>query len=466
MQNSNEDNKCSFSRILLQPVWTGFCIVMVIAMLILSACQVVPSDTVNTNPQDTATQPADTDGTESSADHDTSEITETTNRPTTEQTETETTAEESTDEESGPQTDTDIYTDTDTETDTETSAAPTSRQTTAAPTTRQTAAVTTTRQTTAATTTRKITAAPTSTPTPSISPTSTPVPQAAGQFPYKNYGTYFRDDYGSNSKITESPNGGIFVDTGSTPNGVVLVRVNSSAIAAGTRCKAIFRDGDGNILFQYNILVRDRYVGLPLNRGNGPYNLLVAKNVGGDSYTPEMLLSFNVSLTSSLKPFTAASVMSDFSRGSTSVQRANSLTSGITTADGKVSAVYSWIVANISYDRDLANSISSSQITYYLPDPDRTMASRKGICFDYASLMCAMLRSQGIPTRLIMGSTPQGYHAWNEVYFEGSGWVVVAEFKWKKLDGSGWVQFDTTFAAGGLSPATIQSTSYTRSRVY
>ena len=76
----------------------------------------------------------------------------------------------------------------------------------------------------------------------------------------------------------------------------------------------------------------------------------------------------------------------------------------------------------------LVSSITKQQIDVYLPDPDRTYSSRNGICYDYASLMCAMLRSQGIPSRLIKGSTPLGYHAWNEVFFEGRGWVVVAAF--------------------------------------
>ena len=80
--------------------------------------------------------------------------------------------------------------------------------------------------------------------------------------------------------------------------------------------------------------------------------------------------------------------------------------------------------------------------------------------------MCAMLRSQGIPTRLIVGSTSLGYHAWNEVFFAGTGWVTVADFSWEKIDGNGWVLFDSTFAAGGFSPEKIQSTPHTKQKTY
>lgn len=62
-----------------------------------------------------------------------------------------------------------------------------------------------------------------------------------------------------------------------------------------------------------------------------------------------------------------------------------------------------------------------------MPNPDETLASRSGICFDYASLAAAMLRSLGIPCQVITGYVgPESlYHAWNMVYIDGS-WVGVA----------------------------------------
>ncbi len=311
-----------------------------------------------------------------------------------------------------------------------------------------------------ATPTIKPTKTPTSTPIPTTPPTQAP----SNSFPAKNYGTFFRDNYGQNSSVTASTEaeGGISVDTGSTPYGVLLIRVDS--IAADKRCKAIISEGGSS--YQYDILDRGKYVGIPLQLGNGSYQLNVYEGLGGDSYASKWSFTFSVSLASSLKPYTASSIMSDFSRGSGCVGKANSLCSGIGTSTGKVDAVYSWIVNNISYDRALASSISNKQITTYVPDPDRTYSSRKGICFDYASLMCAMLRSQGIPTRLIVGSTSLGYHAWNEVFFEGKGWVVVASFEWQQIDGSDWVLFDSTFAAGGMSGSEIQNTTHTKQKTY
>ena len=71
------------------------------------------------------------------------------------------------------------------------------------------------------------------------------------------------------------------------------------------------------------------------------------------------------------------------------------------------------------------------------------MESGKGICFDYASLMAGLLRSQGIPTKLVVGYSGTAYHAWISVYLDEAGWVDnIIEF-----DGSSWSLMDPTLAA-------------------
>ena len=65
-------------------------------------------------------------------------------------------------------------------------------------------------------------------------------------------------------------------------------------------------------------------------------------------------------------------------------------------------------------------------------EPDK----RRGFCQNFASAMITMLRSLGIPARLVVGFAPgvqkgsgvwevqaRHYHAWPEVYFPGLGWI-------------------------------------------
>jgi hypothetical protein len=57
--------------------------------------------------------------------------------------------------------------------------------------------------------------------------------------------------------------------------------------------------------------------------------------------------------------------------------------------------------------------------------------------------MTAMLRSQSIPTRMVLGYTGDTYHAWISVYAEEMGWVDNMIF----FDGLDWKIMDPTFAA-------------------
>ena len=108
-----------------------------------------------------------------------------------------------------------------------------------------------------------------------------------------------------------------------------------------------------------------------------------------------------------------------------------------------VSAVYAYIVDHIAYDTPKAETIG----TGYLSDADETLATGKGICIDYAVLAAAMLRSQGVPTKVITGYVAPNdlYHAWNMIWLEETGWITVKI----EVDRETWTREDLTFAAGG-----------------
>ena len=87
-----------------------------------------------------------------------------------------------------------------------------------------------------------------------------------------------------------------------------------------------------------------------------------------------------------------------------------------------LSAVYGYLVSSIKYDNAKIDTLAPG----YLPSIEDTFSSGRGICYDFAALFASMLRSQGVPAKLVMGYTPNavGYHAWNEVYVDGK-WIVV-----------------------------------------
>ena len=81
--------------------------------------------------------------------------------------------------------------------------------------------------------------------------------------------------------------------------------------------------------------------------------------------------------------------------------------------------------------------------------------------------MACMLRAQGIPAKLVVGtvSAQDMNHAWNEVYLEGKGWVTVRLY----FAGNQWKRMDATFGTAQTSEmdSYIQTDSnYTALRIY
>ena len=109
-----------------------------------------------------------------------------------------------------------------------------------------------------------------------------------------------------------------------------------------------------------------------------------------------------------------------------------------------VESVYNYMIRNFTYDYDKAATVKSG----YLPVVDEVFQSNTGICFDYASVMASMLRTQNIPTRLEVGYAGEDYHAWISVYIKDMGWVNgIIEF-----DGTTWNMMDPTFASTSKTP--------------
>jgi hypothetical protein len=67
--------------------------------------------------------------------------------------------------------------------------------------------------------------------------------------------------------------------------------------------------------------------------------------------------------------------------------------------------------------------------------------------------MTAMLRSQGIPTRLVFGYAGSVYHAWISVYSKEAGWIDDVVL----FDGESWMLMDPTFAASANSAAELKA---------
>ena len=178
---------------------------------------------------------------------------------------------------------------------------------------------------------------------------------------------------------------------------------------------------------------------ISLVSGNGTYKCDVFEHKGDNSYVMDLSESIDVNIKNEFSPFLYPNQYSDYTNESECIKLARTISDHSDTDLSYVKNVYDYVISAITYDKELAKNID----TNYIPDPDTTLKTGKGICFDYASLMTSMLRSQNIPTKLEVGYAGTAYHSWISVYVKDVGWIDnIIQF-----DGKNWSFMDPTVAA-------------------
>ncbi len=235
--------------------------------------------------------------------------------------------------------------------------------------------------------------------------------------------------------------GGAEIDYSNVKDGYVMARF---AAANDKRLKV--QVTGPSTTYTYN-LPTGTWVTFPLSDGNGNYQVSVFQNTSGKKYAKLTSASFQVTLTDEFAPFLRPNQYVNYEGAENTIALAAQLTSGQAKPLDKVGAVYNYVVSNLTYDKAKAASVASG----YLPNLDNVLAGKTGICFDYAALMTGMLRSQGIPCKLVVGYAGTAYHAWVSVWTEETGWVEGAIY----FDGSTWQRMDPTFASSANNSADI-----------
>lgn len=203
--------------------------------------------------------------------------------------------------------------------------------------------------------------------------------------------------------------------------------------------------------YRYEVRADGTPMIFPFSEGDGVYTIKVMENVETTKYRPLCTVDCDVELEDEFQPFLRPSSYVDYDEDSDCVLLAAELASKEEDELGVVGAVFDYICDHIVYDKEKAAEVQKT--TGYLPVLDDTLESGKGICFDYASLVAAMLRSQGIPTKMVFGDVSPNdiYHAWNMFYTEETGWVTV---KYEVKAGS-WNRLDLTYSANGADSSFI-----------
>ena len=225
------------------------------------------------------------------------------------------------------------------------------------------------------------------------------------------------------------------IDYSHAEDGYVMVRYLTET---DQRLKVLVK-GSGNT-YAYNLPV-DEWTTFPLSDGNGTYTVGVYINVTGNKYAVVMTAEIVVELTDEFSPFLRPNQYVNYTVAPETVDLGAQICVGLDHPLDKVAAVYDHVIHGFTYDYEKAKTVTSG----YLPELDLVLAEQKGICFDYAALMTAMLRSQEVPCKLVVGYAGDVFHAWISVWTEEDGWIDGAIF----FDGHTWQRMDPTFASSG-----------------
>ena len=187
---------------------------------------------------------------------------------------------------------------------------------------------------------------------------------------------------------------------------------------------------------------------IPFSSGSENYQICCYQQIDGTQYAALFANTLKVSLENEFLPFLYPNQYVNFSPESEASKLALSMVSEDTSDVDALQAIYDYVTENLTYDYDLADTVESG----YLPDVDATLESKEGICFDYAALTAAMLRSRDIPCKLQIGYSGTVKHAWVSVYIRSKGWVDKAV----EFSGDSWSRMDPTFDSNSDDKETIQ----------
>lgn len=226
----------------------------------------------------------------------------------------------------------------------------------------------------------------------------------------------------------------VVIDASHTSDGYVMVKYTGTCELV----KVLLTLPDQTV-YKYTLSLNGDYDVFPLPGGDGTYQVDIMEHVVDDQYATAFSQPLEVTLSDEFSPFLYPNQYVRFTADSLAVAKAASLAENCYSDLEVVEKIYDFVIGDVKYDKEKADNVKSG----YLPDVDETLETKKGICFDYASLMTTMFRSQGIPTKLEIGYTQELKHAWISTYLDEIGWVDnIIHF-----DGKSWELMDPTLAA-------------------
>ena len=206
-------------------------------------------------------------------------------------------------------------------------------------------------------------------------------------------------------------NGLLTIDYSHTNQGYVMAKGTSTE----KRLKLCISKGKESVTYDLN--QEEEYEVFPLQYGSGRYTFALYKQQSDIQYSPEGQIALNVQLENDNLPFLYPNQYVNFDAETPAVIKASELCKDFEDPRDIYKTIKKYIVKHFVYDYIKARTVSK---THVLPNINTAWKKQMGICQDLSAIAVAMLRSQGVPAKLVIGkqTSKRGGttdHAWVSV---------------------------------------------------
>ena len=205
----------------------------------------------------------------------------------------------------------------------------------------------------------------------------------------------------SGSKV--KTDGSLTVDCSHMDEGYIMVKGPVSKKRLKVRIKTT------GVTLNYDLNTNGEFEVYPLQFGSGKYQVTLYKNASGKKYSEEGKVSMNVDMDDELRCFLYPNQYVNYTDTTPAVVEAANICAGLTDQTDIYRKICDYMKTQFAYDYVKMVTVKAGQ----MPDIDGAWTKRMGICQDLAAITVAMLRNQGIPARLMIGTVgANSYHAW------------------------------------------------------
>jgi hypothetical protein len=224
----------------------------------------------------------------------------------------------------------------------------------------------------------------------------------------------------STPQVPESRTGGIYYLEGggvtldyTYADDAYLMAKNES----GKISKIIMDHEESGEQFIYAFNIDGDWHILPLQRP-GRWHAQLYTQVEGIQYRSENSMYISAQYEDAFLPFLRPSLICPYNVDSLCVNKGCELSEKVSTDAELIDEVLIYFLRE-EYTHEITEQRIEATMYADYHSPDTTLITKKGMCGDFASLSASMLRSQGVPTKIIYGWLQDTYHAWICVFVEG-----------------------------------------------